>query len=174
MVPVFMLCFTVLILSSVVIIYQDFNERQVSLWVLLLFGANSMCSVLCFKSLSVLLCNTLGALLYIGFIWIMLKLYLFIKFKNNIKILDTKLGKADILVILFIGVTFNTIGMILFFCFGFIFSLSGFLILSLLKKNTGTQSIPLAGFLVFFFLVCIIILNLVSLSFLIECSFVKL
>jgi uncharacterized membrane protein YagU involved in acid resistance len=99
---------------------------------------------------------------------------MFLKFKKNKVIINKELGMADVLVVLFIGITFNTIGMILFFCFGFVFSLVAFLMYSVLKKDSNTQSIPLAGLLVFFYVILIIILNLKSLNPMIDCSFMML
>ncbi|MDF2449475.1 MAG: hypothetical protein K0R26_1979 [Bacteroidota bacterium] len=166
--------FTVLILSSLIILYQDFKERQVSLWVLLIFGAVAISSVLFFRDKETLFYNGLGIILYGGFIWLVLKLYLFIKFKKNKTILDEQLGLADVLVIFFIGLTFNTVGMVFFFCFGFVFSLLIFLVYSFLKKDNDRQSIPLAGLLVFFYVISLIILNLIPLNPLIDCSFIMI
>ena len=117
---------TVLLISSGIILFQDFKERQVSLWILLLFGVLTISSVVYFRDFETLFYNGVGVLLYGGFIWVMLKLYLFLKFKKNKTILDQQLGLADVFVIFFIGLTFNTIGMIFFFCFGFILSLLTF------------------------------------------------
>lgn len=164
--------FAVLSLSSAIILYQDFNERQVSLWVLLVFGTVTILSVLCYRDNETLLYNGVGIVLYGSFIWLILKLYLFVKFRKNKRILDEQLGLADVLVIFFIGLTFNTVGMVFFFCFGFVFSLLIFLVYSFLKKDNDRQSIPLAGMLVFFYVISIIILNLVSLNPLIDCSFI--
>jgi hypothetical protein len=172
--PVHLLFFAALIISSGIILFQDFKERQVSLWVLLLFGISTMSSVVYYRDAETLLYNGVGVLLYGGFIWLMLKLYLFLKFKKNKAIIDHQLGMADVLVIFFIGITFNTIGMIFFFCFGFVFSLLTFFIYSALKKDTDTQSIPLAGLLVFFYGISIIILNLISLNPMMDCSFILL
>ncbi len=172
--PIYIAFYAVLILSSGVILFQDFKERQVSLLVLLVFGSSTISSVIYFRDLETLLYNGLGTLLYGGFIWLMLKLYLFLKFRKNKAIIDHQLGMADILVIFFIGISFNTIGMIFFFCFGFVFSLLAFLIYSALKKDTDNQSIPLAGLLVFFYVISIIILNLISLNPMVDCSFILL
>lgn len=170
--PISISFFAVLVLSSGVILYQDFKERQVSLWVILFFGINSIASVIYFRDLDTLFYNGLSTLLYVGFIWLMLKLYLFLKFKKNKAILNHQLGMADVLVILFIGFSFNIVGLIFFFCSAFVFSLLSFIIYALFKKTTDLQSIPLAGLLVFFYVLAIIILNLIQFNQLIDCSFV--
>lgn len=167
----FYVCSGILVLSSALILYYDWKERQIALWILLLFGADAIASVLLFQGLGTLLYNLLGTLLYLGFIWLMLKAYLFVKHKKNTVILDEQLGKADVLVILFIGLTFNLPGMILFFCLGFVSSLLIFTAFQFIKSD-GPKTIPLAGLLVFFYLAALIILNLTPLE-LIACSFVK-
>lgn len=172
--PIHFVFFVGLILSSGIILFQDFKERLVSLWVLLLFGAVCIGSVLYFRDAETLLLNGVGALLYGGLIWLVLKLYFYLKLKKQQPIINQQLGMADVLVFLFIGLTFNTVGMILFFCFGFVFSLLVFMLYSTLQKNSNSQSIPLAGLLVFFYVISIIILNLISLNLLIDCSFVLL
>jgi hypothetical protein len=172
--PIHIVFFAVLVISSGVILFQDFKERQVSLWVLMLFGATTITSVIYFRDVNTILVNGLGTIIYGLFIWLMLKLYLYLKFKKNKAIINHQLGMADVLVVFFIGISFNTIGMIFFFCFGFVFSLVAFLIYSMLKKDSDTQSIPLAGLLVFFYVISIIILNLVSLNLMIDCSFMAL
>jgi hypothetical protein len=170
--PVFIVFLTILIISSVIILFQDFKDREVSLWVLILFGLLCVSSVVYYRNLETILYNGLGVLVYGGFIWLILKLYLFLKFKKNKPILNHQLGLADVFVVLFIGITFNTAGVVFFFCFGFVFSLITFVVYSLLKRDSDTQSIPLAGLLVFFYVMSIIILNLVSLNQFIDCSFV--
>lgn len=172
--PINIVFFAVLMISSVIIIFQDFKERQVSLWVLLLFGMLTTVSVLYYRDAETLMYNGVGVLLYSCFIWLMLKLYLYLKFKQNKPIINHQLGLADVLVVLSIGLTFNTVGMILFFCFGFVFSLLAFVVYTALKKNIDSKNIPLAGLLVFFYVISIIILNLVSLNLIIDCSFVLL
>jgi hypothetical protein len=161
-------------LSSMAIFYQDFKDRLVSVWVIILFGCIAIGSVIYFRDLTTLLYNTIGTLIYGSFIWLSLKLYLYLKFKKNKVIINQQLGLADVLIFVLIGLTFNLPGMILFFCFGFIFSLISFVTYSFVNKNTDSQSIPLAGLLVLCFVIAIIVLNLVDLKQYIDCSFVIL
>lgn len=167
----FYVCIVLLLISSALIFYSDLKERQVALWILLLFGVDAIASVVLFQGLKTLLYNLLGTLLYLGFIWLMLKAYLFVKHKKNTVILDEQLGKADVLIIIFIGLTFNLPGMILFFCLGFVCSLLIFMAFQFIKSDV-LKTIPLAGLLVFFYLAALITLNLIPLD-LIECSFIK-
>ena len=63
---------TVLLISSGIILFQDFKERQVSLWILLLFGVLTISSVLYFRDVETLFYNGVWVLLYGGFVWLML------------------------------------------------------------------------------------------------------
>lgn len=168
---IFVICFAVLLLSSAAILYADFKERQIALWLLLLFGCNAIVSVVVFRGWEALLYNTIGVILYLAVLWLILKAYLFVKHRKHIVILDEQLGKADVLMILFIGLTFNPPGMILFFCFGFVCSLLIFMAFQFINSK-DVKSIPLAGLLVFFYLAAIITLNQIPLN-LIDCSFIK-
>lgn len=162
-----------LVISSGIILYQDFLRRLVSLWVIVLFATITITSVIYYRDSKTLLVNTIATCLYLGFIWLMLKLYLYLKFKKNKPLLNEQLGSADILIILCIGITFNVIGLVLFFCLSFIGSLILFFVYTLLKKNDKEETIPLAGLLVFFYISAIVILNYMDDTYLIDCSFVN-
>ncbi len=160
-------------LVSFAILFQDFKHRLVSLWILIAFGVICVASVLYTGGIKILLVNVLSTVVYLGVLWLMIKLYLFLKFKKNKVIINELLGSADVLVILFIGLTFNLIGLIYFFCFAFIFSLVGHLMSLSLNKTSIHKTIPLAGFMVIFYIVSIIILYLVNVTDYVECSFVN-
>lgn len=162
-----------LLLSSSIILFQDFKERLVSLWVLLLFGLTCMSSVLLNRGIEILLYNILFTIIYIGLIWLVLKLYLYLKFRKNKRILNEQLGLADVLTILFIGLTFNAVGIVFFFCFGFIFSLLSFMIYILIFKHNKNEHIPLAGLLVVFYVLTIFILYLNKINNYVDCSFIN-
>jgi hypothetical protein len=164
---------SLLALSSAIILFQDFKSRSVSLWVLLIFGSVCISSVIYFRDIQTLFYNIISTTIYLGFIWLMLKVYLYLKFKKNKTLLDELMGKADLLVMFFIGLTFNTIGSVFFFCFAFIGSLLAFFIYSLTKKNRNDETIPLAGLLVFFYLSAIVIVNFINDFYLIDCSFIN-
>lgn len=162
-----------LVISSIVILYQDFKERLVSLWVIVSFGILCVSSVIYFRDFQTLLFNCLSTSVYIGFTWLMLKFYLYLKFKKNKSILNELIGLADVLIILFIGLTFNGIGLVFFFCFGFIFSLVSYVCYTIINKNSTSEHIPLAGLLVVFYILSIIILYSIQSNYLIDCSFVN-
>ena len=162
-----------LIISSFIILFQDFKERLVSLWVLMTFGLMCLTSVILNRDVETLLYGILCTVIYMGFIWGILKLYMYLKFKKNKAIIDELIGLADVLVIFFIGITFNAVGLILFFCFGFIFSLICYVLYTSISKNKINEHIPLAGLLVGFYLFSVFMLYLVELTNYIDCSFVN-
>jgi hypothetical protein len=162
----------ILFLSSTIIIFQDFKTRLVSLWVIVVFSLTCILSVLYFRNLLTLLYNFIGALIYMGLIWTILKTYMYLKFKKNTQIMNEYIGLADIFIVLGIGLTFNLVGLIFFFCFGFIFSLLFFLAYTLLANKNKLKTIPLAGLLVLCYIQFILILNLVQHNFLMDCSFI--
>lgn len=158
--------------SSVIILFQDFKQRLVSLWAIILFGAVCITSVVYYRGFNVLFYNLVSIALYFSIIWAFLKLYFYLKFKRNKPILDEQIGMADILIIVFIGLTFNIVGTIFFFCLAFIASLVSFYIYTISRKKQEVLTIPLAGFLVFFYLSGIAVLNFLENNYLIDCSFV--
>jgi hypothetical protein len=168
------LLFVILTLCVVIITYQDFMDRLVSLWVLLIFSGLCLTSVLYNRGADTLLSNGLFTLLYIIFLWVVLKLYLYIRYKRNVPIIDHQFGIADIIVISSIGLTFNITGLILFFCTGFIFSLLSFIIYTSVIKKNNIKSIPLAGLLACYYLLALVILYSVDISLLVDCSFINL
>lgn len=162
-----------LALATIVILLQDFKHRLVSLWILLVFGAICVISVLLFRDLETLLYNSIVCLLYFGFTWLGLKLYLYFKYRQNRPIINELLGAADVLLMLFMGITFNPAGLVFFFCFGFIFSLVFYFIYLSVSKKQGNKSIPLAGLLAIFYGLTIIMLYLVKANYYVDCSFVN-
>ncbi len=159
-------------IASTFIAYQDFRERLVSLWSLILFGCICLVSVFFYRDSITVLKQSVFSISYLAFIWLSLKLYLFLKYKRNQTILNELLGAADVFVILAIGITFNLPGLILFFCVSFILSALGYCAYMLFKKE-NTKTIPLAGLLMICYVSSIVMLNIVDLSFLIDCSFVN-
>lgn len=164
---------SLLIISSCVILYQDFKERLVSLLAIVSFGILCISSVIYFRDFQTLVFNCLSTIVYMGFTWLMLKLYLYLKFKKNKAILNELIGLADVFVVLFIGLTFNGVGLVFFFCFGFIFSLVSYVGYTLINKKSTNEHIPLAGLLVVFYILSIIILYSIPSNYLIDCSFVN-
>lgn len=121
---------------------QDFKERLVSLWIILLFMAGCIASVLYLNGIYALMANIVSVCLYFGLCMGFLFLYYYLKEKTLHNIIDKKIGKADLLIFLAIGITMELPELVFFFTGSFILSvLIGFIFL---KQN---KTIPLAGIL---------------------------
>lgn len=166
------LIISILLFISIIIIIQDFKQRLISLWVLIVYGICLSLSVILFNDFRIWIFNLIGVISYGLLILGCLKAYLYFKFKEHKKIIDDFIGLADVLVFVFIGLTFNVTGLIIFFSFAFSFSLICFYIYSLVGKNVNTNSIPLAGLLIISHIISIIILNLVDYSYFVVSSLV--
>lgn len=161
-----------LVLVSGIIVYQDFKDRLISLWVLLIFGSICISSVLVFRDAGTFIQNAISVSIYLGLIFLVLELYRRFIRREAKSFIKNQIGIADVLIIFFIGITFSVFGIVFFFCLGFIFSLLSFLIFSLFKKGNKITAVPLAGLLVLFYLTSIFALNLVDTNYLVDCSFI--
>ncbi|MBL7932143.1 MAG: prepilin peptidase [Bacteroidia bacterium] len=132
-------------LCSVGIAYQDFKERMISLWLIVLFSLLSLLKFLRDYDLSSLYENTIFLLLYMLLSFVILKLYYFLKEKRFTKILDEKIGAGDVLLISTIGLCLEPTIQIVFFTFSFLVTL---IIIPFLKTKTA----PLGAVLVICFL----------------------
>lgn len=120
---------------------QDLKHRLVSLWLLILYSLNCIAFIYFIDGLYTLLSNVLFALIYFGFMFGILFLFYFLKEKKISNILNSKIGLADIIVLLAIGFTLSTIHLVLFFSI----SLTLSVFLALFWFNKKNQSIPLAA-----------------------------
>lgn len=164
------LLFVLLLFSSILIVFQDFKERKISLIVLLTFGFSISAIVFLNYGISVLLRNSISSLLYILFTWVILCLVFSIKSKKFDYIIDNQLGLGDIITMFFLGISFNIVGQIMFFATSYIFSLVVFAMITYQIKKDSLRLIPLAGLMVIFYILVICILNFTSLSNFIEFS----
>jgi hypothetical protein len=131
------------LLGSTIISFQDFKSRLISAWVILLYLACCICFVLLFQNFYALLFNSLGTLIYFGFVFSILFLYYFFKEKKLTNIIDSKIGLGDILIFIAIGLTLEMINLIIFFTISFCISAIAGLLLA--RSN---KTVPLAGILV--------------------------
>jgi hypothetical protein len=142
------LFFAVLVITTFLIAWQDFKERLVSLWVLLLYLLNNALQVFFRKGSQSLLENTIGTLCYFGICFLVLFVYYYLKEKRVPKIIDAKIGMADVLVLAAIGVSLPVIVLIPFFTIAFI--ISALAAMMVLKDK---QAVPLAGMLVILYFI---------------------
>jgi hypothetical protein len=98
---------------------------------------------------NILALNFISSLAYFGLCGLGIFTYFFWKEKKIPKLIDSKLGLADIIICLTIGVSFSFISLILFFTVAFVLSAIAGLIFF---RN---RTIPLAGILVILYLIFI-------------------
>ncbi len=152
--PLKLLFFSVFLLLSIIICYQDFKQRLVSLWVLLLYSFTCLTSVYVLQGPYALLANTLSSLLYFGLLFGVLLLYYFFKEKKFSNPIDSKIGLADVILFIAIGITLNMLQLVPFFSGVFIISA----VLGLFWFNKREQTVPLAGILCSVHTFCFLIL----------------
>jgi len=134
---------TVAIFTGSVIAFQDFKERLISLWLLIVYSGICVLWIQKQSGWYGLLSNLLTTLLYFSFYILVIKLFYYLKEKKPTAIIDEKIGKADIILFFAIGLTMNIVELIVFSTMAF--SLAAVLSL-LIFRNTKT--IPLGGILV--------------------------
>jgi len=141
----------ILLVLSVFIIYEDFSNRMINVYVLLFFFLNNiMYWFINFRNYQNLILN----FLFILFILFVLKFYTFLTKKPITDDLIYGLGIGDILFFISLSPLFSSLDFFVFFETGLIFSL---IIYFLLRKKWKEKHIPLAGlislYLIFFFTV---------------------
>jgi hypothetical protein len=136
------ICWVLLLLSSGSLIYQDFKSRLVSVWLIILFTISNICLYLNFNSLNQLFENVIFCLAYFLLCYLCLHVYFFLKLNKFQKLLDSKLGWGDILLLFSIGSCLEIDTMIIFFTITFIFT-----VITHYMMFKSSNSIPLAGYL---------------------------
>lgn len=143
---------SLLILVSLLIFHQDLKDRLVSLWVLLLYAGIIISHTIYDKGIDITLQNAISTLAYFALCFGVIYVYYFIKERQFPKIMDVKLGWADVIVCLSIGISLDVLRLVLFFTASFVISA----IIGLVMQSRN-KTVPLAGFLVILYLAFICI-----------------
>lgn len=135
----------ILVMTFILIFYQDFKERQVYWFLFPIFG---LCSAILFYN------STLPELFYVSvgmnliFISILLLVvFLYSKLKLKSKFSEV-FGLGDVLLFIALIFSFSTLSFLIVFVFSLLFSL---LMHFALKHYSKFQSVPLAGYMSLFF-----------------------
>ncbi|MGQ0827052.1 MAG: hypothetical protein ACT4ON_01530 [Bacteroidota bacterium] len=130
-----------LILCLTIIVVQDFKQREIS-WMLIPLTLAGFT----YKAMNgdILLKNVLLNIAFIVIQLLMLTIYMSIKNKKPVNIINTYLGLGDILFFLVICVAFSPINFIAFYLSSMITTLIGVIIYNRFS-NKQTKDIPLAG-----------------------------
>lgn len=158
------LLLSLLIVSSVFIIYQDLKDRQIS-WYLfpacfILTGLLGLQKITFAELSQYFLVNFLILILHIALLF----LYFFIKYKTIRNIIDSQIGIGDLLFFLVLAVGFSPLLFCAVFVFSLIFSLLIYIITIRLKPNTRKE-IPLAAYMAFVFIPIKLVDTIFSLNF---------
>lgn len=137
------LCWAGLVLSTVIIVYQDFKYRLINIFAIAGFGISCCLLFLVTHPLQEWLKNSLFCAAYFLFCYLILHLFYFLKTKSFQKIIDKKIGWGDILLFLIIGSCIPPLYLIYFFTGSFIISLLFQILFQ--RKN---KEIALAGIVV--------------------------
>lgn len=136
---------SLLLASLILVLYQDWKERQVHLFLFPLIGILS--GFLYFT-------NTLPELFYVSVFMnlifvsiLMTTVYIYAKFKLKIAMLKT-IGVGDLIFFFVLCASFSTISFMILFIGALVFSL---IIHLILKRNSNSNAVPLAGYMSLFF-----------------------
>jgi hypothetical protein len=132
------------IICCAVIVYQDFRERKVSAWLLIVLSVALFLQTSLSSSVGTALENTLVNTLFVLFLLVTLTAYFSLRARRFVNIVDTYLGLGDILLLLGISSCFPLFNFVLYFTLSLLLTLGGILILKLLRISSKAE-IPLAG-----------------------------
>lgn len=117
------LCWAGLVLSTGVIVYQDFKYRLISIFSIAGFGISCCALFLLAHSLQEWLENGIFCIAYFIFCYLILHLFYFLKTKRFQNIIDKKIGWGDILLFMIIGSCISPLELIYFFTASFVIAL---------------------------------------------------
>jgi hypothetical protein len=140
----------ILLIVFFTVFYQDFSSRLVYWFLYPLIGILAFAIQLYNLPITIVFLNFGINLLFITLI--LAVSYLYVKYRN----LDFKsaIGIGDILFFVFISCTFSIVSFLILFVFALLFSLILHIVLSNKKEQ---QTVPLAGYMSFFFAVVYVI-----------------
>lgn len=140
--------YPLLFFTTAFIAFQDFKERMVSLWLLALYFGNLAVFTYIEEGWLQVFENGIFSLAYFALCFSVLFCYYFFKERRLPQIIDSKIGKADLVIFLAIGLRLQPLQLILFFTLAFVLSL--FITLLVIRDK---KQVPLAGLLVIIYLI---------------------
>jgi hypothetical protein len=132
----------IILLSLVIIVHQDFKQRQISWYLLPIAFVAFVCKALLYSNN--LTNDFIFNFLFIALQLVCLTLYFSIKNKKMFNIIDTYLGLGDILFFIVLCTAFSPVNFIVFYFMSMILTLTGTLIYNFFSARR-TSDIPLAG-----------------------------
>ncbi|OFY82845.1 MAG: hypothetical protein A3F72_01805 [Bacteroidetes bacterium RIFCSPLOWO2_12_FULL_35_15] len=128
-----------------IVVFQDFKHRQIS-WLLIptIFVAFVGKALLVIGVNSSLIINTIWNSTFILIQIVLLTVYMSIKNKKLVNIVNTYLGIGDVLFFIVLCAAFSPVNYIVFYLASTLLTLIGFLFYNIISKK-ATREIPLAG-----------------------------
>lgn len=136
----------VLIILLLILVFQDFKTREISLLVLVGVFACNLFIFLISPNVKEFFHALYINILFLCFLFLALTIYVSFKEKKLTLIADKYLGWGDIIFLFTLSLSFSTINFIVFLVTSFVFTLVAYITLKLLKPNLKKE-IPLVGFL---------------------------
>lgn len=136
--------YSLLIVSSAFIVYQDVRYRSISVWWLLLYHASCWLVYWQHESRFLFLTNVIFCALYMLLCYAVLKLYYYVKTGKVEALLEVKLGWGDVWVFFCLGSCLRLPLFVYFFTLTFVGACLWYFLF--LRKKEAT--IPLAAFMV--------------------------
>lgn len=134
----------VLVVLLAIVVVQDLKQREIS-WLLIPFLLGVfLAKGFLLISFGELIRNSLLNVCFIVLQLLVLTVYISLKNKKIINVINSYLGLGDVLFFVVICVAFSSVNFILFYVMSLLFTLGGFIIYNLLATKT-TKEIPLAG-----------------------------
>lgn len=129
-----------------VIAFQDFRDREISIWPLLGLFALFLTGSLYTKGFDFLRSSFLPNLLFLSIQYLGILTYFFIKNRARVKIIDTYFGLGDVFILLITAAAFSLFNYILFFYSVVLLSIITTMFMVLFKMKRSNES-PFAGVL---------------------------
>ncbi len=149
--------FLFLLVTAVLIFYQDFSSRSVVWYLFPLMGIVGVINTYMYT------CSWQQTFIYgsinAGFAFlqfVILKLYYSLKRKGNSRLIDEKIGLGDILFVFAACFFFSPVNFILFYCCSLLFAITFHLLsIKIRSSKEYALTVPLAGWMAIFLIVYI-------------------
>ena len=138
----FILLLVFFLFLSALVVFQDFKTRLIDLWLLILY---SFVLILIFylkgHGYNEMLENLIFISFYLLMLFLVLHLYYYFKVGSIVRILDKKIGLADVWILASMGLTLDFLSFLLISNISFGFSI----LYHLISRSRQKINIPLAG-----------------------------
>jgi hypothetical protein len=133
----------IICIISSLLIWQDFSDRSVAVWVLIAFSAVLLAEAFFQRTVSDVFSTSGYNIVFLCLEALVLFVYYFFRYRNAKKLFQS-IGGADVWLLLALCVSFSTANYIFFLTFTMILSLVIYIVYRMIFPS-ATRQIPLAG-----------------------------